>query len=313
MSLDPVICFDRVSKRYGKQQALDGVTFEVPPGVVFALLGENGAGKSSTIRILLGLTEPDAGTTRVLGLSSQREGVQVRGSVGYVAERPALDEWMRVGELGWFVSGFYASDKFQENYQQQVRTFGVPLDRKIRELSKGMRSKVALALALASEPRLLILDEPTSGLDTMVRREFLESMVDFTSDGKTVFLASHQIHEVERVADIVAIVRAGKLLVCESLDTLKDNTTEVTATLREQYTPNELPAGVLTSAQRGRQWQLIVRANPDIAADTVRRLPGVEHVETHRPSLEEIFVAFMKTPEEQIPQALSGSPAEVWQ
>ena len=159
-----------------------------------------------------------------------------------------------------------------------------------------MRSKVALSLALASQPKLLILDEPTSGLDAMVRREFLESMVDFTSDGKTVLLASHQIHEVERVADIVAIVRQGRLLVCEDLDQLKAGTTAVTATLREQYVPSELPEGVLTATLRGRQWQLMVRADLETAGSFVKQLPGVEHVETHRPALEDIFVAFMRSP-----------------
>ncbi|MCA9134815.1 MAG: ABC transporter ATP-binding protein, partial [Planctomycetales bacterium] len=230
MSLDPVIQLRSVNKSYRGQRALDDVTLEVPPGVVFALLGENGAGKTSTIRILLGLTPFDSGSGRILDLDSAQDGRKIRQSVGYVPERPALDEWMKVDDVGWFAAGFYPPG-YQQRYRDHIAAFGVPLDRKVKQLSKGMRAKVALSLAMSHEPKLLILDEPTSGLDAIVRREFLESMVELTSDGKTVFLSSHQIHEVERVADIVAILRHGKLLCCESLESLKSGTTEAVLTL----------------------------------------------------------------------------------
>ncbi len=195
-----------VTKRYGSQLALDRVTLDVPSGVVFALLGENGAGKTTAIRILLGLTAPDQGTATVLALDSTRQGQTVRSRVGYVAERPALYDWMTTAEIGWFTSGFYGSG-FYDRYLRLATEYQLPLKRKIKHLSKGMRAKVALSLALAHEPELLILDEPTSGLDTLVRREFLEGMVDIAAAGRTVLLSSHQIGEVERVADYIAILR----------------------------------------------------------------------------------------------------------
>ena len=180
----------------------------MPPGVVFALLGENGAGKTTAIRIMLGLAEANSGQAEVLGLSSATQGLQIRQRVGYVPERPTLYEWMTVEEIGWFTAGFYGAG-FLPEYARLAAQFGLPPRKKLKTLSKGTRAKVVLSLALAHQPELLVLDEPTSGLDALVRREFLESMVDRAAQGQTVFLSSHQIAEVERVADIVAILRKG--------------------------------------------------------------------------------------------------------
>ncbi|MGH7135963.1 MAG: ABC transporter ATP-binding protein, partial [Pirellulales bacterium] len=185
--MEPVIQLKNVTKRFGSQTALADVSLDVPPGVVFALLGENGAGKTTAIKLLLGLEEPTAGQVRVLGIDSRRDGLEVRRRVGYVPERPTLYEWMTVAEIGWFTAGFYDA-AYLPRYESLVEQYGLPPERKIKNLSKGMRAKVALSLALANEPAVLVLDEPTSGLDTLVRREFLESMVDLAAGGRTVLL-----------------------------------------------------------------------------------------------------------------------------
>ncbi|MBS0266299.1 MAG: ABC transporter ATP-binding protein, partial [Planctomycetes bacterium] len=243
--MTPVARFHEVSKRYRGQTALDRVSFEIPSGVVVALLGENGAGKTTTIRILLGLTQPDAGQSEVLQLDSRLQGEEIRRRVGYVAERPTLYEWMTVAEHGWFAAGFYPHG-YLARYRNLIQHFELPADRKIKDLSKGMRGKVALALGMAHEPELLILDEPTSGLDPLVRREFLESMVDVAATGRTVLLSSHQISEVERVADLVAIIKHGKLLALEKLDDLKNHTRELTlTTLNGKPNLSEVPGQVL--------------------------------------------------------------------
>jgi ABC-2 type transport system ATP-binding protein len=307
--MEPVIRLQNVTKRYGSQTALDHVSLEVPPGVVCALLGENGAGKTTAIRLLLGLTDPDEGQATVLGIDSTRHGREVRGRVGYVPERPTLYEWMTVSEIGWFTAGFYGSGFF-ERYLHLAADYQLPLKRKIKGLSKGMRAKVSLALALAHEPELLILDEPTSGLDTLVRREFLEGMVDIAAAGRTVLLSSHQIGEVERVADIVAILRAGRLLLVERLENLKDQIRELNVTLAENA--HDLPplAGQILSQRRHRQqWQVLVRGMSEASLTALQGQSGVDELRIRTPSLEEIFVAYLKSTEPSA--SASGAAQEV--
>jgi ABC-2 type transport system ATP-binding protein len=291
--MQPVIELVNVTKRYSKQTALDRVSLAVPRGVVFALLGENGAGKTTALRLMLGLTEATAGDVRVLGLDSRRDGFEIRRRVGYLPERPTLYEWMTAAEIGWFTAGFYP-DGFEFEFRRLVEGFRVPLDRKLSQMSKGMRAKVALSLAMAHQPEVLILDEPTSGLDTMVRREFLESMVDVAAEGRTVLLSSHQIGEVERVADIVAILHTGRVLLVERLEEIKRTTRQVTITLDAPHSAlPPLDGQVIHERHRGRQYEIIIRGLDETALERLRFAPGVVAVESRTPSLEEIFVAYM--------------------
>lgn len=292
--MSAMIRLNGVSKRFGSVVALDDVSLEVPAGIVFALLGENGAGKSTCIRILLGLAAADAGRSEVFGLDSARRSLEIRRAVGYVAERPTLYDWMTVDEIGWFTSGFY-SDGFLTRYRQLADQYELPRRKRVKALSKGMRAKVALALSLGHDPDLLVLDEPTSGLDPLVRREFLESMVDRAAAGKTVLLSSHQIQEVERVADVVAILRSGKLVVVERLEKLKADTQELTVTLNDPAAEPPLVRGELLRQQRrSRQWQLLVRHVDAASVGELETHAAVESVDVRTPTLEEIFVAYMK-------------------
>jgi ABC-2 type transport system ATP-binding protein len=158
-----------------------------------------------------------------------------------------------------------------------------------------MRAKVALSLAMAHEPELLVLDEPTSGLDSLVRREFLESMVDVAAAGRTVLLSSHQITEVERVADVVAILRQGRLVVCEPIDELKQDIRELTIALKNgSAAAPEVPGTVIHRQLKDRNWRMLVRGFDEQHAERVRSDPHVGHVELRHPSLEEIFVGYMQ-------------------
>jgi ABC-2 type transport system ATP-binding protein len=296
--MSPVIEFHEVTKLFGKEVALNRVSLQVPSGSVFALLGENGAGKTTAIRIMLGLAEPDGGRSTVLGLDSLAKGQEIRRRVGYVPERPTFYEWMTVDEVGWFTAGFYNAN-FLPEYRRLTEQFELPPKRAIKSLSKGMRAKVALSLAMAHDPELLVLDEPTSGLDPLVRREFLESMVDRAATGKTVLLSSHQIGEVERVADVVAIVHQGRAVLIERLDELKNSVRELTFCLTNGATsqpnvPPSLPGELLSSRQRARQWQMLVRQADDDCETALRACEGIENVEVRVPNLEEIFVAYIE-------------------
>lgn len=288
------ISLDGVSKRFGRRVVLDHVSLEVPTGCVFALLGENGAGKSTLIRGLLGYHRFDNGSARVLGLDPARDTMLLRRRIGYVADAPGLYEWMTVSQAGWFASGFYA-EGFLQRYAELCKEFSLPADDTIRRLSKGMRAKVSLALAMAFDPELLILDEPTSGLDPVVRRSFLESMVDRAAAGQTVFLSSHQIHEVERVADWVAILHAGKLQVAAPLEELKSQVHILTFSLRDPLLamPSDLnDLQVIHNTQEGRSVRMMVRGIPEQLQANLERDTNVFDLKILRPNLEELYIGF---------------------
>ena len=290
-----VIQIENVSKRFGKTIAMDNVSLSVPAGCVFAVWGENGAGKTTAIRSILGLQKPDQGKIEVLGRDPLKKGVELRREIGYVPDSPTLYPWMKVEEIGWFTSGFYAKG-YQGSFEALCQQFELPLDRKIKQLSKGGKAKVGLALAMAHQPELLILDEPTSGLDTLVRRKFLECMVDVAAEGRTVLLSSHQIPEVERVADWVAIVNEGRVMVCERLDELKQQLERWVISFDgdEKQVP-EFVGEILTHEGQGARRQQLVVRNPDAnALWQLRDHPAIAEVEVHTPSLEEIFVAYMQ-------------------
>ena len=291
--MTPAISLQGVSKRYGSLVALDNVSFDVPAGSVCALLGANGAGKSTTLKILLGLVSPDSGTAKVGGLDSRTDALEIRRLVGYVPERPALYDWMTVEEIGWFAAGLYPAD-YQQQYQKLLGRYALSGKQKIKDLSKGNRSKVALALALAHQPQVLILDEPTSGLDPLVRREFLESMVDVAAEGRTVIISSHQVQEVERVADRVAILLHGHLVCHERLDELKQACREVSALLQPgQSAPPDVPGEVLAHLPMGHEHVWLVRGLDEPEWQS-RCQAGNTITEIRHPDLEDLLLLLLR-------------------
>ena len=286
--------FTDITKSYGSQVALESFSLSGHGGQVVALLGENGAGKTTAIKILLGLIQPDRGHSSVMKMNSQIHGREIRRVVGYVPDQPALYDWMTVMEIGWFTSGLYAPGFF-DAYTSLVKQYQLPEDRPLKQLSKGMRAKVSLALSLAHEPEVLILDEPTSGLDAVVRREFLESMVDVAATGRTVFLCSHQIPEVERVADTVAVLRGGRLVLSEDLAKLKSETWMITAAANVD-SPVRWPIDlrILSARHEGHQREWMVRGDRKQIELFREQNPQFTNLRTDSPNLEEIFVRVMQ-------------------
>jgi ABC-2 type transport system ATP-binding protein len=207
-------------KRYGSIAAVDGLSLSVPRGAVYALVGRNGSGKTTTIRMLLDLAQPDAGTARVLGMDAHAERVEVLERVGYVSDRPLLSGW--TGEqLVRFNRGFYPrwSDELVARY---VRVFDIPMKQRFRNLSRGNQTKMWLLLALAQQPDVLVLDEPTAGLDPVVTDQLLRVLVeDVAAEGRTVFMSSHHLSEIERIADWVGMIDKGKLLLEAPMEELR--------------------------------------------------------------------------------------------
>ncbi len=291
-----VISANQLTMHYRGCDALRGVDLAIEPGTVFALLGENGAGKTTMIRILTGFQKPTSGTCSVCDIDPIKQPLEVRRRIGYVSDAPALYDWMSVGEIGWFTASFYAPD-FLDKYRESIRRYEIPEDRKIRHLSKGQRAKVALSLALAHDPQLLILDEPTSGLDPMVRRDFLESMIDRAASGRTVFLSSHQISEVERVADTIGILHQGKLRIVAPLGELKESMSEITVNLDDPLVAlPSLPEGaeLMCEETLGRQRRMVVRNFAPEMHSVLTSATGVNGVSERPLSLEEIFIACTK-------------------
>ena len=294
--MEPVIEVKNVSKSFRKTVALNGVSFSVPAGVVFAVLGENGAGKTTLIRSLLGLERPSSGNMKMLGMDPVKDGLAIRRQTGYVSDSPALYQWMTVRQIAHFTASFYP-DGFLASFEQLASELDLPLDERIKNLSKGGRAKVSLALSMAHQPELLILDEPTSGLDAIVRRHFLNSMIDIAAEGRTVLLSSHQIGEVERVADWVAVIRQGELVACDELANLKARFERWIITVDSPESAIETSGVHLVNHEgKGRKRQQLVLF--DVAAGAIekfRQQENIVDVEVHCASLEEIFVALMKS------------------
>ncbi len=209
-----------LTKAFRATVAVDGLDLRVEQGQVFGFLGPNGAGKTTTIRVLLDLHHPSSGSVRVLGLDSVRDSVAINARCGYLPGDLELYPRMtgrRV--LDWFAGARGGVDVAFRS--ELVERFDVTLDRRIHDLSKGNRQKIGLVLAFMHRPELLVLDEPTSGLDPLMQDEFHRLLRETTAEGRTVFLSSHELDEVQRVADRVAIIKAGKLVVTDSVDELR--------------------------------------------------------------------------------------------
>ena len=288
-----VISVRGLVKRYGSKTVVDRLDLEVPQGAVYAFLGDNGAGKTSTIKVLVGMHPPDRGAARILGQDCWSKAVALRHRVGYVPERPRFYEWMTVTEIGWFTGAFHRPG-FMDRYHEWTHKLGLDPKKRLRDLSKGGYARVALALALAPDPEVLILDEPTSGLDLLTRRDFLASLVDLAAHGRTILISSHGIAELERIASHVGLLSHGKLLFSGPVDDIKRRFT------RFQFRavgaePELAGAGtVLVHQVLGKQHDLLIQDPADGAAGRLRAQPGLAEVEEMVPGLEDIYAAVMR-------------------
>lgn len=217
-----------LAKTYGKTQALHPVSLAVPQGSIFALLGHNGAGKTTLIKLLVNIFRPTAGSATVLGRPSSQVAGDDFTRIGYVSENQDLPGWMTVRAFLQYQSGFYP----QWDDAALIQRFEVPLDHKLKNLSRGQRMKVALASVLAFRPSLIVLDEPFSGLDPLVRDELIEALLDAAAaQPTTILLSSHDLAEIESFATHVAFLHYGNLLFSEEMTELSARFREVTVTL----------------------------------------------------------------------------------
>jgi ABC-2 type transport system ATP-binding protein len=290
--MDTVIQTHGLTKFFGSKKVVDRLDLAVPKGAIYALLGDNGAGKSTIIRMLTGGLPADAGRAFVLGQDCWRAAHPLRHRIGYVPERPRFYDWMTVAEIGGFTAGFHRPG-YRDRYLVLTDRFALERGARLRTLSKGAYAKVGLALALAVDPEVLILDEPTSGLDLFTRREFLSSMVELAGEGRTILICSHAISEIERVVSHVAFLAAGQLLLAGPLDELRQRLLRVR--VRHDGTLHD-PAGlgaVLDHEVSGREWQAVILDPDPVAVADLRTRPGVLELEESPLKLEEMYTALL--------------------
>lgn len=290
-----VIQTHELSKSYGRVEAVRQLNLSVKAHHITAFLGLNGAGKSTTIKMLLGMIRPSTGSSELLGkpMSGERGSEGLRKRVAYVSETKQLYGYMTVEEIIRFTRSFYPDWRVDIERRLLAR-YELPPGRKIDSLSKGMRTKLALLLALARKPELLILDEPSEGLDPLGIEQMLESLVAQCGEGTTIFFSSHQIPEVERIADQVCILHRGRLVLNASLDNIRESYRQVELVFPNVPSESEVRlAGVESIQTKGRQMRVVVSGNVELLVERAHDLRA-SSVEVAPIGLREVFMETVK-------------------
>ena len=286
-----------LGKSYGPTRAVIDLDLVVEPGQVFAFLGPNGAGKTTTIRMLLALQRPDVGRAAVLGLDPGRDSIDIHRRIGYLPGDLALYPRMTGRQhIGW-----YARARGLGNLSLATalaERFDTVLDRPARELSRGNRQKIGLVMAFMSRPELLILDEPTSGLDPLMRSEFARLTREVVAEGATVFWSSHELDEVQRLADRVAIIKQGRLLTTQTVESLRES---APLTVQARFARPVTAAlfagleGVSVTSCDGPAIQLEVTG---AIGPVLRAIAGQDPVDvtSRHADLDELFLAYYREP-----------------
>jgi ABC-2 type transport system ATP-binding protein len=292
MTEQPAIKTRGLTKRFGAVLAVDALDLEVRRGEVYGLIGPNGAGKTTTIRMLLGLSRPTGGTIEILGREVAQAGPALRQAIGFVGEDQPMYDYMRVSACIDFARSFYPTWD-QELAFRIADVFRLPLSARVGTLSKGMRSQLALVLAMSPRPPLLILDEPTSGLDPLARRDFLSTVMgDAIGPDQSVLLSSHILTEVERVVDRVGIIARGRLLTVRDIDALKTSHKRVRVVFQGEPPADALNHPAITGLQReGSGFLLTISSDLEEVLASLNRHP-LFALEVLDMTLEETFVHY---------------------
>jgi ABC-2 type transport system ATP-binding protein len=291
----PIIEVEKLTKSYGGKRGIADVSFQVEEGEAFGFLGPNGAGKTTTIRLLMALLHADSGTARIAGLDCWKQSLEIKRLVGYMPGEPALDPNLTGGQILEYFA--HLRGGVDHTYLKQlIERFALDTSRKFRQYSTGNKRKVVLIQAFMHRPRLLILDEPTSGLDPLNQQEFDQLVKEARDEGRTVFLSSHVLSEVEKTCTRVGIIRDGSLVRIGGI-------AEVNAIKRYEITitfADAVPAemfksldGVLEveTVNQGRAVRISMQGPADAVIKAAARYPVVS-LTSHEPSLEDIFLRY---------------------
>lgn len=297
--MKPIIATNELCRQFRRTDAVSDLTFQVPEGSIYAFLGPNGAGKTTTIKMLLNILQPTSGSASVLGVDSTRLGPRELAQIGYVSENQRLPEWMTVRQLIDYCKPMYPTwdDAF---CNKLLGNFNLPLEQKIKNLSRGMKVKAALVSSLAYRPRLLVFDEPFSGLDPLVRDEVIRGMLELSGQSAwTIFISSHDIDEVERLADWVGVINHGRLHLSEPTSSLQARFRRIELGLPAPLArlPGNLPPEWLVPELAGQNVRLIESQYREggTEANLGRVFPGASVALVAPMSLREIFLALAAT------------------
>ena len=295
-----VIVTHRLTKFYDRRPVVNTLDLRVGQGTVYGFLGRNAAGKSTAIKMMLGMVHPDYGRSELFGEDSMHLAPGTRTRIAYLAEGHPLYRWMTVGEAARFTRAFYPN--WDEQLLDQVLShFELSRRARIRRLSNGQRAQVSLALVVAADPELLILDDPTLGLDTVVRRDFLESMIQIIQRrGRTILFSSHILGDVERVADRIGILVDGVLRVDCPTDHFKDSIRKVVLEFAVDPPPLAQCPGLVESWQGGRRVELILVGYGDQQRRLVESLDPLS-IEVVDLNLEDAFIGYTRGPRRSLP------------
>jgi ABC-2 type transport system ATP-binding protein len=300
---EPVIVIDQLKKSYGKVQAVRGISMSVQRGEIFGFLGPNGAGKTTTIRCMLDVIRPSAGTIRVLGMDAQRDKLALHQHIGYLPGEVRLPMQMTGKQVINYFSRLQGREPVLLN--DLVARFDVEIKRPMKGYSKGMRQKIGIVLAFMCDPEVLILDEPTSGLDPLLQKTFHEFLLEEQARGRTIFMSSHIMSDVEKVCQRVAVIRSGELVTVEEVEALREKAGQrVTVEFGDAITMEELDRvpGVSMISKNNNNSSYILNVSGSMDP-LIKALSRHEVVRLHAEEapLEEVFLKFYEEPEKKTP------------
>jgi ABC-2 type transport system ATP-binding protein len=290
-----IIEVERLTKSYGGKRGIADVSFQVEAGEVFGFLGPNGAGKTTTIRVLMALLHADSGVARIAGLDCWQKSLEIKRMVGYLPGEPALDPNLTGGQILEYF-GNLRGGVDQSYLKQLIQRFDLDTSRRFRQYSTGNKRKVVLIQAFMHRPRLLILDEPTSGLDPLNQQEFDRMVKEARDEGRTVFLSSHVLSEVEKICTRVGIIRDGSLVRVGDVAEVKAiKRYEITITFADAIPAETFKTleGVLEveTLNQGHAVRLAMQGPADAVIKAAARYPVVS-LTSYEPSLEDIFLRY---------------------
>jgi len=298
--MSDAIVTHRLTKHYNGRRVVDSLSLRVPAGCVYGLLGRNGAGKSTAIKMLLGMVRPDSGGAEMLGENIDQLSTTTRARIAYLAEGHPLYGWMTIEDAVRFARPFYP--RWNDTLVDQILDhFELSRQQKFRRLSRGQQAQVSLALAVAPDPELLVLDDPMLGLDTVVRRDFLESMIQIIQrQGRTILLSSHILGDVERVADRIGILVAGVLRVDCRAETFRELVRKIVLEFAGHPPETVALPGLVSQRQIGTSLELVLVGYDDAQREAVDRLEP-RSIEVLDLNLEDAFIEYTRGPRRSLP------------